>query len=218
MKSTSWKDTSEGIRADIRIGMPGSCPVAAASEQTNATAGSVTRSVPSDGAVTEDFTINSETSLDDPEMTPVFRGDTTTYRFERQQSELCACEEVEQFGLPVTDICARDGALILTLHVPGMEMVKDIVEMLREHFDDISVVHLSQSQPADAQDLVFVDRGRFTDRQLEVLETAHEMGYFTHPKGANAGDVARALDIAPSTLAEHVAAAESKIMDAILER
>ncbi|WP_455429089.1 helix-turn-helix domain-containing protein [Haloarcula regularis] len=64
---------------------------------------------------------------------------------------------------------------------------------------------------------MLVDRGQLTDRQREVLETAVEMGYFEYPKGANAGEVAEALDITVSTFAEHLAAAETKLLGSIVE-
>ena len=57
--------------------------------------------------------------------------------------------------------------------------------------------------------------GALTDRQREVLTVAHEMGYFEHPRDANAEAVAADLDITPSTFAEHLAAAQSKLVDSI---
>jgi len=42
------------------------------------------------------------------------------------------------------------------------------------------------------------------------------MGYFERPRDANAGAVAEALDIAPSTFAEHLAAAQRKLLDEAL--
>jgi predicted DNA binding protein len=66
------------------------------------------------------------------------------------------------------------------------------------------------------EDLVLVDRSDLTDRQREVLATAHEMGYFAYPKRANAERVAAELDIGPSTFAEHVAAAQDKLLAAVL--
>ena len=44
------------------------------------------------------------------------------------------------------------------------------------------------------------------------------MGFFEHPREANAEAVAAALDITPSTFAEHLAAAQSKLVDSILGR
>jgi len=50
-----------------------------------------------------------------------------------------------------------------------------------------------------------------------VLSVAHEMGYFDHPRETNAEMVAAALDVTGSTFAEHLAAAQSKLMDSILD-
>lgn len=83
---------------------------------------------------------------------------------------------------------------------------------------DGSGVDPSASDPTteSSNSTVNVDRGKLTDRQLEVLETAHEMGYYQYPRGANASEVAEALDICPSTLAEHLAAAQTKLLEDVL--
>ena len=60
-----------------------------------------------------------------------------------------------------------------------------------------------------------VDVNAFTDRQLEVLRTAYEMGYFDRPRGTNKTAVAGALDVATSTVSDHLAAAEHKLLEAI---
>lgn len=211
------EQASAGIRTEVQISKPGDCPVAAASAEARSSITSVSRSIPSEGVVHEDFTISSDSEVGSLAATPIFdTGTTTTYRFERTRERPCACESVERFDFPIADVTARNGSLFLTFYAPDMGTVKEIVAVLREQYDDVSIHHLSRTGTADEQDLAFVDRSALTDRQLEVLETAHEMGYFHHPKGANAGEVAAALDIAPSTLSEHLAAAQSKVMDSIL--
>lgn len=47
-----------------------------------------------------------------------------------------------------------------------------------------------------------------TDRQLEVVRTAFEMGYYEVPREASTEDVADELDLDPSTVAEHLQRAE----------
>ncbi|MDX1745614.1 MAG: helix-turn-helix domain-containing protein, partial [Halobacteriales archaeon] len=86
-------------------------------------------------------------------------------------------------------------------------------------FEGIDVTRLLRSSDKqDDQSLVFVDRAELTARQEEVLETAHRMGYFEHPKDANAGEVADALGITTSTFTEHLAAAQRKLLHSILDR
>lgn len=43
------------------------------------------------------------------------------------------------------------------------------------------------------------------------------MGYFDHPKGANATEVADVLDITQATFAEHLSAAQRKLLSTILD-
>ncbi|WP_254533040.1 helix-turn-helix domain-containing protein [Natrinema gelatinilyticum] len=65
--------------------------------------------------------------------------------------------------------------------------------------------------------LAFIDRTQLTDRQREVLETAYRMGYFDHPKDANAKNIADVFGIAPATFVEHLAAAQSKVLEVVLD-
>ncbi|KAA9399244.1 helix-turn-helix domain-containing protein [Haloarcula sp. CBA1130] len=51
-----------------------------------------------------------------------------------------------------------------------------------------------------------------TDRQREVLSTAHEAGYYNWPRGATAADLAALLDISEPTLHKHLRAAEQKLV------
>lgn len=82
--------------------------------------------------------------------------------------------------------------------------------------DDREDVGTEEAGIGESETIVRVDRGKLTDRQLEVLETAHEMGYYRYPRGSNATEVAEALDICPSTLAEHLAAAQTKLLADVL--
>jgi len=49
-----------------------------------------------------------------------------------------------------------------------------------------------------------------------VLETAYRMGYFEYPRSANATEVAEALGVGLSTLAERLAAAQGRLLDELL--
>ncbi|EMA34954.1 bacterio-opsin activator-like protein [Haloarcula japonica DSM 6131] len=54
-----------------------------------------------------------------------------------------------------------------------------------------------------------------TDRQREVLVTAHEAGYYSWPREATAADLAALLDISEPTLHKHLRAAEQKLVTAM---
>ena len=208
-----------GIRAKIRLQELKSCPIAQASEDGVECFNVSKRVDPESGQVTEEFATDADIDVDAVQFEPVFSyGQQSVYRFQRRFGHDCACEMVEEYDCPVVDVQAADGDLSIVFHAPSMDELRGAVTALRESFDDVDVQRLVSSRDDEgSEDLVFVDRGVLTERQREVLETAHSMGYFNHPKGANAGEVADTLGITTSTFTEHLAAAQSKLLDSILE-
>lgn len=55
-----------------------------------------------------------------------------------------------------------------------------------------------------------------TDRQREVIETAHELGYYEVPREASTQDIAETLDLDPSTVTEHLQRAERHLINDLL--
>ncbi|MBZ6494387.1 helix-turn-helix domain-containing protein [Natrinema longum] len=214
-----------GIRAEVKIDDPPDCVVGQASAETNGRVHSVSKSTsPSTPErVTEEFLLEAETYPDefdvDVELSAIFSyGSSTVYRFERELGRGCPCECIEEHDCPVVDVRTQGAALYLTFHAPDMHGLQAIIGELRDRYANLDVQRLLQSQQDhDERNLVFVDRSLLTDRQTEVLETAHRMGYFEHPKRANAGEVAAELDITGTTFTEHLAAAQTKLLDAILD-
>jgi len=212
-----------GIRAELCVDANGTCPIAKAATDAGASTFSVSRSVAPDGdAVTEEFMLDdaaADAADADERLSTVFTyGSKTVYRFNRPRGQGCPCECIEQFDCPVVDVHTRDGMLYLVFHAADMAELQGVITALREEYPTVDIRRLLRSEGERADhDLVFVDRGRLTERQREVLETAHRMGYFERPKGANAGDVADELDISRSTFSEHLAAAQTKLLDAILD-
>ena len=210
---------SGGIRAKIRLSDLRSCPVAQVS-QNGVECFNVSKRVdPESGRVTEEFATDTDVTPEETDFEPVFSyGQQSVYRFQRTFGHDCACELVEGYDCPIVDVQAVDGDLSIVFHAPSMTELRGAVTALRDSYDDVDVQRLVSSRDEEgSEDLVFVDRGVLTERQREVLETAHSMGYFEHPKGANAGEVATELGITTSTFTEHLAAAQSKLLDAILE-
>lgn len=216
----------DGIFAEIRVGGPTSCHLPMGG--TDVTIDSVTRSVllGGNGAVTEEFVVETadaddttDSAVENAEGTRrVFdAGSRTVYRFDREQRG-CACDRIEALGCPVRDVTVRDEGIVVTFFAADVEVLQSVITELTKCFDTVAVKRLLRSDPDEStNDLVFVDRSALTARQCEVLTVAHEMGYFAYPREANAETVASALDITTSTFTEHLAVAQSKLMDAILD-
>ena len=198
-----------GLRVTLSVGQPGDCPVAAVADGP---ADGVTWT---DGDPTvEEFRADPADvdAQDDPGVESVFSyDDETVYQFERDPEATCVCERITALDCPVADVAVVDGRLDLTLHVADSETFRAVLDDLRAAYDDVAVESILRTplEGGDA-DPVVVDRARLTTRQAEVLATAHEMGYFEYPRESDATQVADSRGIGPSTLAEHLAAAESK--------
>jgi predicted DNA binding protein len=204
-----------GIRAELAFEDPETCGVADRLDAGADAAGISWSVAPETGRITEEFTLEDDREV--PDATEVFStGERSIYRFQRDDEQCCPCESVQAFDVPVRDIHMEDGTLFLAIHVEDLDELRDILVGVRAEFPDVRVVRLVHAEEAGAGDLVLVDRGDLTERQRQVLETAHEMGYFDHPKGANAGEIADDLDITTSTFTEHLSAAQSKLLTGIL--
>jgi DNA-binding transcriptional ArsR family regulator len=211
----------EGIRATVTFPTPSNCPIAAVAADASTSIDQVARSVPSDGAapVTE-FQVDADAVPAALEFEPIFSyGRTHLFRRVHDgDGDPCPCERLGAFGCPVERYAAREGTLTLAFHAADFTELQTVVADLRERFPDVDIRRLVRSPTSGhPEDTVFVDRGRLTERQLEVLTTAYERGYFDRPRGANATELADALGIDPSTFSEHLRAAQSKLVGEVLE-
>ena len=90
----------------------------------------------------------------------------------------------------------------------------DIAEAVRTVPEGVSVTVEAVGGRRVAEDSVL---GRLTDRQRTVLRTALDCGYYDVPRDATIEDVARELDCAVSTAAEHLQKAEGTVVRNLLE-
>lgn len=213
---------ASGIRATVTVAAPAGCPIAAFSADATGVIDQVSTSVScpeSPNSVTE-FLADADSAPEGVDAEAIFSyGSATLFRIEHDGDPDCPCEYLGRFGCPVHRYAAEDGDLTLVFHAEDFEQLQAVMAAFREVFPSVDVRRLLHP-PIDGtpDETVFVDRGRLTDRQHEVLRTAFEMGYFERPKGANATEIAEELDIAQSTFTEHLVAAQRKILADVLER
>ncbi len=197
----------KSARVEVVVRDPPDCPVAEKSSETGADARSVSR--------TRTDPVTEEAVLEGADEGGTFSyGSSEVFRFRRDADGACACELVEGHGTPIADARVRDGDLYLVFHADRKEL-RQILDDLRGRYDKVEVRRVVSENDADESRGV-LGTDEMTERQREALETAHRMGYFDHPKGANAGDVADEMGIATSTFTEHLSAAQRKLMDAVL--
>jgi hypothetical protein len=213
-----------GVRAELAVHEPEHCPVSALSAETDRPVTDVTWSRTDEG-FTEEFRVDRDVAAESSsalsEAEPVLElGDERVYQYSREADVGCACEVVESLGYPIADVRAERGALVLTLNLADVATLREVVANLDEVAERVEVRYLvhAAAEGEGGDDRTLVDRGRLTKRQREVLRTAYRTGYFEYPRGANATEVAETLDIGVSTFAEHLAAAQGKLLEELLAR
>ena len=218
---------ADGICVKLAVDVATACPVAELSaaeggKDREPAVRDVTWAQATDGTVTEEFRVDAAVAADNPDAIPgadpvMEVGSDRVYQFSRDADTACACDVVERLDCPIADVHATGGTLLFTLYLPDIDRLREVVAALDDVAERVSVRYLVRSNvdEGDQQDTVVVDRGALTERQSEVLRTAYRMGYFEYRGGANAGQVADALDITDSTFAEHLSKAQSRLFEEV---
>lgn len=201
-----------GVRARLSIREPPSCPVAGS--LANGTTATEVEWTAGGGPVTEQFRAPSKLDME----ADFEANGESVYRVEREETTDCPCSVIESCGHPVTDVQVRSNPpeLVVTVHLPSPEPLEEIIEAIEATGTKTELRYLVRTRSKGGADPIVVDRKRLTSRQREVLRTALKMGYFEYPRETNAEGVAEEIGIARSTFAEHLAAAQSTLVENVL--
>lgn len=218
-------DMSGRILAEVEVFGPRSCQVQPHADEEWSVS-TVSRSATSGGAdrVVEEFTLNggdeppSVLQTDSSNVDHVFAYDQRhVFQLSRAAGQGCVCERIEAAGCVVHEFSADTESLVVTFLVDDVPTLREIVDDLESEGETVKLRRLVEDTTAETDRPVVLDRAKLTSRQREVLTRAYEMGYFEHPREATAGDVADALGISTSTFTEHLAAAQRKLLDDLLD-
>ncbi|WP_338729881.1 helix-turn-helix domain-containing protein [Haladaptatus sp. DJG-WS-42] len=208
-----------GIHVRLVVRGVDACPVASLSEDFEIE--SITTDRRADvagGGIVGEVTIDHDaaSAAESTQAELVFRdGGHSVYRYTNESGD-CPCGRIPDTGCPIRALRAASGALVVTFLAPDIETVQSVVTDLNACCTSVRVQRLAQTTTDDRSALIVVDRTAFTTRQFEVLQTAHEMGYFDQPKQADSTAVATALGISVATFSEHLAVAQEKLLDQLL--
>ena len=113
----------------------------------------------------------------------------------------------------------EDEQVVLRLELPSDRSVRELLQSIRERHPGVELLARRSLAAADA----FGPSGNallaaLTDRQLEVIRTAHAAGYFAWPRERTGEEVAARLDVSQPTFTRHLRAGERALLDALFER
>ena len=159
--------------------------------------------------------------LDSLDGVRVVRDDTDDGLVEYRFDEPCLLSTLAGVGARLRTAHASGGVGQLVLEVPQCADVRALVgridelyprsELIAKRERDRSVDESDGAAPSGPLE-------ELTDRQREVLETAHHAGYFDWPRASTAEDIARSLGISSPTLHRHLRRAEKQLLTASLRR
>jgi PAS domain S-box-containing protein len=121
-------------------------------------------------------------------------------------------------GVRTVDIVADGDRVTVIVEAPLDAEPRTILDTLSEHAPGFELVvkQARDRQPTDEADSASLQE-ELTERQQEVLRSAYLAGYYEWPRDTNAEELADTLDIASSTLHQHLRRAERNLLDRLLD-
>lgn len=101
-------------------------------------------------------------------------------------------------------IVGRDTHLDVVASVRDWNHLKDVAGTIEDEHGSLELIGTTQTEsigfPLGGNKIKQSMSGKLSDEQLEVLETAYQMGYFKVPQEVTSEEIASELDISRSTL------------------
>jgi len=114
----------------------------------------------------------------------------------------------------------NDGVERWTLYLDPDDDLSGVIHSLERGGNDVELarnVHLSEiDRPPELAVSSFLNK--LTRRQREVLMIAIDVGYYDHGGGVGVEAIAEEIDLATTTVWEHLSRAEAKVMDGVAVR
>lgn len=121
----------------------------------------------------------------------------------------CFCLQFHQVECIPTFERTSHGSVIVTVQVPDREVLRELIERLRQTDAHVSVRGISQTG-GEADGTIRIDTAEVTEKQLEALEVAVETGYYDTPRGADLDVLADRLGVSKSAVSQRLKAVESR--------
>lgn len=117
----------------------------------------------------------------------------------------------------IRGLTARDGQGRLVVDVPAHVKPRSVVDEFLAEFPDanLTAIRNTDRRISKVADKKFRDDflAGLTDRQQEVLQTAHREGYFELPRRVPGVEIARDIGISSATFSQHLRRAQQKVFD-----
>jgi PAS domain S-box-containing protein len=122
-------------------------------------------------------------------------------------------------GVRVQSFAAEPGEATLTLRLSAPQDGRTIFDTVAAHHPGASFDAIRRESPAvtTPRELAASVEDRLTDRQATALRRAAAAGFFDADRSVSGETIAESMSLAPSTFHQHLQAALSKVVDAVLD-
>ncbi|WP_433632936.1 helix-turn-helix domain-containing protein [Halomicrococcus sp. NG-SE-24] len=113
----------------------------------------------------------------------------------------------------------ENGQMVFDLLVEDRESISEAVNLLRE-FGSVQVERITKDFQTHVVPSVTEWQNllqSFSDRQREILDTAIEMGYYERPRETTLKELAEELELAKTTVSQHLRKAERRVVEFVAE-
>jgi predicted DNA binding protein/putative methionine-R-sulfoxide reductase with GAF domain len=126
---------------------------------------------------------------------------------------------IATYGATVRTARATPETGTVTARFPARTSPREALSVVQSAFPSAGLVAKRVVDVADQSAATVRQRlaDRMTDKQRRALRAAFLAGYFDSPRGTTAQELARSLDIAPSTLHQHLQAAHRKLLTTVFD-
>ena len=126
---------------------------------------------------------------------------------------------IAEYGASIRMARAEPGRARIRSRFPATASPRDAMEIVREALPGAElvakrVVDVSDRSVATTRQAI---GDRLTEKQLAALRAGLHAGYYDSPRGTTAQELAASLDIAPSTLHQHLQAAQRKVLEMVFD-
>ena len=135
--------------------------------------------------------------------------------FVREENPFIVTSLSENGAIPYRLVADSDRLTIVAV-VRDWNHLKDLAASIEDEFEAFELLKTSPTQgagyPLGLDSMKRVYRGKLTEEQLELLETAFRMGYFEVPRQATSEEIAAELGISQPSFSEQLRRTESSML------
>lgn len=142
--------------------------------------------------------------------------------FEFLTKDHCPAHRLAELGALPQTVRANDGDGRIVADIPPQYEPQPII---REFLDETTGTEFVMKQEkrmvsplVSMPEIRRLVRNRLTDRQIEVIQTAYDAGYYEWPREVTGEEIASKLGISSATFSEHIHAAERNLLAALFDQ